>query len=61
MVKRPELGPLEKLRVELRLPPQIAEMLYDSAQEWHVSLSEAGARLIERGHAHGREESKSVE
>ena len=46
---RPHLGPRERMRVELRLAPQVAEMLYDSAQEWDVSLSEAGARLIQMG------------
>lgn len=46
---RPQLPPVEKLRVELRLPSRVAELLYLSAQEWEVSLSEAGARLILSG------------
>jgi hypothetical protein len=53
---RPHLGPRERLRVELRLSPQIAEMLYDSAQQWDVSLSEAGARLIQLGYPHNGDE-----
>jgi hypothetical protein len=44
--------------VELRLSPQIAEMLYDSAQQWDVSLSEAGARLIQLGYAYNEDEQK---
>ena len=46
---RPQLRPLDKLRVELRLPARVAEVLYLSAQEWQVSLSEADARLILSG------------
>lgn len=49
---RPRTKPQERIRVELRLPPQVAELLYDSAQHWHVSLSEAGSRLIQTGHDH---------
>jgi hypothetical protein len=52
---RPQLGPRERLRVELRLSPEIAEMLYDSAQQWNVSLSEAGARLIQLGYGHNED------
>lgn len=55
---RPHLGPRERLRVELRLSRQIAEMLYDSAQEWDVSLSEAGARLIQLGYGHSEDQPK---
>lgn len=49
-MSRPRVHPRERVRVELRLPPQIAQMLYDSARQWDVSLSEAGARLIQLGH-----------
>lgn len=58
---RPHLGPRGRLRVELRLPPQVAEMLYDSAREWHVSLSEAGARLIELGRGRAHDEPKHID
>lgn len=58
---RPRLGPLGKTRVELRLPPQVATMLYDCATEWHVSLSEAGARLIELGNIARTEELRPIE
>lgn len=50
--------PRERVRVELRLAPQIAEMLYDSAREWDVSLSEAGTRLILAGRRSNQHDSE---
>ncbi|PEG35235.1 hypothetical protein CQY20_22425 [Mycolicibacterium agri] len=47
---RPQTRLRERIRVELRLPPHVAEMIYESAQHWDVSLSEAGSRLIQIGH-----------
>jgi hypothetical protein len=57
---RPQLRPLDKLRVELRLPSRVAEVLYLSAQEWQVSLSEAGARLILSGSIHETDSPKGT-
>lgn len=59
-MERPQLGPPGKLRVELRLPPRVAEVLYLSAQEWHVSLSEAGARLILSGREREDDQSEAI-
>jgi hypothetical protein len=50
-VARPELGKRERVRVELRLPQASAEALYQCARDWNLSLSEAGARLIDLGYA----------
>lgn len=47
---RPHNRVRERVRVELRLPPHVAQMIYDRAQHWDVSLSEAGSRLIRIGH-----------
>lgn len=47
---RPPTRVRERVRVELRLPPHVAQMIYDRAQHWDVSLSEAGSRLIQIGH-----------
>jgi hypothetical protein len=57
---RPQLRPVDKLRVELRLPPRVAELLYLSAREWNVSLSEAGARLILSGSTHETDQPKDT-
>lgn len=46
---RPHTRVRERVRVELRLPPHVAQMIYDRAQHWDVSLSEAGSRLIQIG------------
>lgn len=57
-MRRPHLGPRDRVRVEFRLPRAVAEAAYHCAGEWDVSLSEAGARLIESGYeiltAHSR-------
>lgn len=47
---RPELGVRDRVRVEFRLPRASAEAAYRCAREWNVSLSEAGARLIDLGY-----------
>jgi len=47
---RPELGVRDRVRVEFRLPRASAEAAYQCAREWNVSLSEAGARLIDLGY-----------
>lgn len=47
---RPELGVRDRMRVEFRLPRASAEAAYQCAREWNVSLSEAGARLIDLGY-----------
>ena len=49
---RPRLRPRDIVRVELRLPQRAAEVLYWCAQDWNVSLSAAGAKLIELGYEH---------
>src|SRR5690625_312866 len=49
---RPRLRPRDIVRVELRLPQRAAEVLYWCAQDWNVSLSTAGAKLIELGYEH---------
>jgi len=41
--------------VELRLFPATAEALYQRAEEWNVSVSEAGNRLIDSGLANTTE------
>lgn len=58
---RPQLGRMERLRVELRRSPRVAEVLYRSAQEWHVTLSEAGSRLIMSGSVRELDRPKDVE
>lgn len=47
---RPALGVRDRVRVEFRLPRATAEAAYQCAREWNVSLSEAGARLIDLGY-----------
>lgn len=47
---RPHNRVRQRVRVELRLQPHVAQMLYDRALHWDVSLSEAGSRLIQIGH-----------
>lgn len=44
---RPSLGRVDRVRVELRLPPATARALYEYATGRAVSLSGAGAELIE--------------
>ena len=44
------MEPNERIRVEFRLPRGLAEVVYGCAGDWDVSLSEAGARLIESGY-----------
>ncbi|ULN47860.1 hypothetical protein MI170_00250 [Mycolicibacterium goodii] len=46
---------LQRTRVELRLFPATAEALYQRAEEWNVSVSEAGNRLIDAGLANTTE------
>lgn len=46
---------LQRTRVELRLFPATAEALYQRAEEWNVSVSEAGNRLIDSGLANTAE------
>jgi hypothetical protein len=46
-MNRPELGTRDRVRVEFRLPRATAGAVYRCARRWDVSLSEAGARLIE--------------
>lgn len=46
---RPRLAGRRRIRVELRLPSGAADVLYRLADVWDVSLSDAGARLIELG------------
>jgi hypothetical protein len=48
-VDRPKLGSRDRMRVEFRLPRDVAEAAYQCARRWDVSLSEAGARLIVSG------------
>ena len=50
-MSRPKLGPRDRVRVEFRLPREVAEAAYRCAHDWDVSLSEAGSRLIESGYA----------
>lgn len=49
-MSRPKLGPRDRVRVEFRLPREVAEAAYRCADDWDVSLSEAGSRLIESGY-----------
>jgi hypothetical protein len=42
----------ERIRVELRLQPMVAEKLYAWATRENLSLSDAGNRLIESGLRH---------
>ncbi|MYV30873.1 hypothetical protein GQ649_27040 [Rhodococcus sp. DSM 6344] len=46
---RPRLSSVERVRVELRLPPSTARALYRYAADSGVTLSQAGAKLIESG------------
>lgn len=61
MTERPHLVPRDRVRVEFRLPPAVAETAYRCAREWNVSLSEAGARLIESGYEKHASATKSSE
>lgn len=57
--RRPRLSRPDRVRVELRLPRACAESAYRCAREWDVSLSEAGARLIDMAVAQLHHMSKS--
>lgn len=46
-MNRPEFGSRDRVRVEFRLPRETADAVYSWSRKWNVSLSEAGARLIE--------------
>lgn len=46
---RPKLRPVERVRVELRLPPSTARELYRYASNTESTLSDAGAALINVG------------
>ncbi len=50
-MSRPKLGPRDRVRMEVRLPPAVAESAYRCARDWDVSLSEAASRLIVSGYA----------
>ncbi len=60
-MERPHLVPRDRVRVEFRLPPAVAETAYRCARQWNVSLSEAGARLIESGYEKHAAATKSPE
>lgn len=57
-MSRPTLGPRDRVRVEFRLPREVAEAAYRCADDWDVSLSEAGSRLIESGYTSLRSQPK---
>lgn len=57
-MNRPTLGPRHRVRVEFRLPREVAEAAYRCADDWDVSLSEAGSRLIESGYTSLRSQPK---
>lgn len=46
-VRRPEIQQRKRLRVEFRLPQDHVDLVYRCARDWDVSLSDAGARLLE--------------
>jgi hypothetical protein len=48
-MRRLQVNRPERVRVELRLQPAIAEKLYAWANHENLSLSDAGNRLIETG------------
>ena len=52
MMQRPHAKRPERIRVELRLQPAIADLLYGWAADANVSLSDAGNQLISLGSAH---------
>ena len=51
----------ERVRVELRLQPAVAEKLYAWAKHENLSLSDAGNRLIETGLAEKPVPTKTTE
>jgi hypothetical protein len=53
-MQRPQANRPERIRVELRLQPAVADILYRWANEANVSLSEAGNQLISLGATHLR-------
>lgn len=40
---------VRRVRVELRLPPEVAASLYDWALQANLSVSEAASRALQRG------------
>lgn len=48
-MRTPSVNRRQRIRIELRLFPGVAEILYARAALWNVSLSEAGNHLIELG------------
>lgn len=49
MTERPALPRVDRVRVEVRLEPALAERLYDFASERRMRLSDAAARVITKG------------
>jgi hypothetical protein len=48
-VQRTQGKRVKRVRVELRLPPEVAASLYGWALQANLSLSEAASRAIQRG------------
>jgi hypothetical protein len=48
-VQRTQGKRVRRVRVELRLPPEVAASLYGWALQANLSLSEAASRAIQRG------------
>jgi hypothetical protein len=55
MMQRPLANRPERIRVELRLQPAVATILYGWANDANISLSEAGNQLISLGAMHHRQ------
>lgn len=54
-MQRPQVKRPDRIRVELRPQPAVADILYGWANDANVSLSEAGNQLISLGATHYRQ------